>query len=55
MEEERWVTIGAASNGLHLVIVHTWQPTGPHSAIARIISARRAKRLEILEYQENQG
>ena len=53
-DEERWITIGVPTNGLHLVVSHTWQPTGPNSAMARIISARRAKRPEILEYQENQ-
>ncbi len=53
-DEERWVTIGAATNGLHIVLVHTWQPTGPRSAIAGIISARRATRAEIVEHQENQ-
>ena len=52
-KEERWVTIGVARNGMHFVLVHTWQPTGQNSATARIISARRAVRAEILEYQEN--
>ena len=49
--EERWITLGRASNGWLAVVVHTWTDTGPESARIRIISARRANRAEMKEYQ----
>ncbi len=51
--EERWITLGRASNGWLIVVVHTWTDTGPDSARIRIISARRANRGEMKEYQED--
>jgi hypothetical protein len=28
-QEERWITLGQAANGQYLVVVHTFQHTGP--------------------------
>ena len=51
-DEERWVTIGQADNGAHLVVVHTFAPNGPDTALVRIISARAATRRERQAYRE---
>ncbi|MGH8671735.1 MAG: BrnT family toxin [Burkholderiales bacterium] len=50
--EERWVTLGCAENGMHLVMIHTYQETGATSASVRIISARRATKEEIRDYEQ---
>ncbi len=52
--EERWISIGHASNGQMLLVIHTWQDLSPSSARVRIISARPANRAEIHEYEEHQ-
>lgn len=40
--EERWIALGPASNGMLLVVVHTWTEVDPLNVIVRIISARKA-------------
>jgi uncharacterized DUF497 family protein len=49
--EERWFTLGIASEGKLLAVSHTYRPTGPASARARIISAREATRHERQQYE----
>lgn len=49
--EERWVTLGRAGNGRTLVVVHTAVQTLPTEIRVRIISARKADRDEILDYE----
>lgn len=49
--EERWVTIGYASNEQILVIIHTWKWIAADEVKIRIISARKADRGEIWNYQ----
>jgi len=44
--EERWFTLGRASEGKLLAVAHTYRPTGPASVQVRIISAREATRRE---------
>jgi uncharacterized DUF497 family protein len=51
-EEERWVTLGAAENGRFPVVVHTFRPVGPADAAVRIVSARRATKREIADYEK---
>ncbi len=51
-DEERWFSIGAASNFSLLVVVHLWKGVDPETTKIRIISARRATRVEIGYYQE---
>ena len=48
--EERWVTLGRADNGRHLVIVHTVRHNGVTDVLIRIISARFADRDEASDY-----
>ena len=50
--EDRWVTLGQASNGELLVVAHTFSETGPTSALVRVISARPATRRERDKYEE---
>lgn len=49
--EERWFTLGRASDGRLLAVSHTYHPTGPASAQVRIISAREATRRERDQYE----
>jgi len=51
-EEERWVTIGMASNSQTLVVVHTDRINVKGEEIIRMISARKATRKEKIEYEE---
>ena len=52
-DEERWVSLGEASTGNLLVVVHTWVDTDPDRSAVRIISARRASRKEARQYRED--
>lgn len=51
-QEERWVTLGRAENGQTLVVVHTSQWIEPAEIKLRIISARKADRDEIQDYEK---
>lgn len=50
-DEERWFTLGMARSGILLAVAHTYWSTGPTSAQARIISARRATQRERKDYE----
>jgi len=50
--EERWFTLGMASNGKLLAVAHTYTATGAASARVRIISAREATRNERRQYED---
>lgn len=50
-DEERWFTLGTASDGKLLAVAHTFQHTGPDNAEVRIISAREATRQERRQYE----
>jgi hypothetical protein len=49
--EERWFTLGRATEGKLLAVSHTYLPTGPASAQVRIMSAREATRREREQYE----
>jgi uncharacterized DUF497 family protein len=51
-DEERWVTMGEASTGNLLVVVHTWREMDPFRTAVRIISARRPTPRETRQYRE---
>lgn len=51
-DEDRWATMGIDSNGMLLVVVHTFQQLDASSCRIRIISARKATRKESKQYQE---
>ena len=48
-EEERWVTMGLASEGRIIVAAHTYRRRGKQEFV-RIISARKATKREITQY-----
>jgi uncharacterized protein len=50
--EQRWQTIGMVSGTHLLVVAHTWGETLTYESHIRIISARRASRLEERIYEE---
>ena len=50
--EDRWATIGIDSNGILLVVVHTFQQLDVDCCRIRIISARKATRKESKQYRE---
>jgi len=52
--EERWVTSGKDKRGSVLILVHTFVEVSAQECRVRIISARRATKREIKQYQENQ-
>jgi len=51
--EDRWFSIGCASNGALLSLVYLWSETGAETTKIRLISARRATPREIQQYREN--
>ena len=50
--EDRWATIGIDKNGILLVVIHTFQRVDNNCIKIRIISARKATRKEVKQYQE---
>jgi uncharacterized DUF497 family protein len=51
--EERWFSIGFASNGAILSIVYLWSESDPVTTKIRLISAREATKMEIRRYKES--
>ena len=50
-DEERWVSVGCSSEGMLLLMIHTFIATSSHYALVRIISARAATRHERKQYE----
>ncbi|MBU0474593.1 MAG: BrnT family toxin [Bacteroidetes bacterium] len=50
-DEDRWITMGIASNGNLIVVVHTYKEINETVSI-RIISARKATQKEKKQYKE---
>lgn len=51
--EQRWQTMGIVGSVALLLVAHTWQVTEDNSEHIRIISARRATRMEKIVYEKN--
>jgi uncharacterized protein len=51
--EERWFSVGCASNGVILVVVYLWSDADHSSTKIRLISARKATQAERHHYQED--
>jgi uncharacterized protein len=51
-DEERWISLGRAANGLLLLVVHTFSTAAPNTALIRLISARPATRREREQYEK---
>jgi hypothetical protein len=50
--EERWVTLGKDRRGSVLILVHTFLEVSTEECRVRIISARKATKREIKQYEE---
>ncbi len=50
-DEDRWVTMGLVKNQHYLLVVHTYKDQQGTSVTIRIISARRATKNEIKQYE----
>ena len=50
--EERWVTMGRSADTKTLVVVHTYRVSQGDLEMVRIISARKATRKEVRQYEE---
>jgi uncharacterized DUF497 family protein len=50
--EDRWFTLGYDASGRLLAVAHTYEITGPTNVRVRIVSARKATRLERRSYEE---
>lgn len=50
--EERWITIGRAAQQHTLVVVHTYRMLSDVEECIRIISARKATKREVRQYEE---
>jgi uncharacterized DUF497 family protein len=51
-EEERWITIGKDSREVVLVVVHTFREVAADEWLMRVISAWKATKNEIKQYEE---
>jgi len=49
--QDRWITMGISGNGNILVVVHTFKDINENNTLIRIISARKATKREIRQYQ----
>ena len=50
-EEERWVSLGMDKSGAILVLVHTFSEISADECKVRVISARKASKREIRQYE----
>src|ERR1035441_6957647 len=50
--EERWFSVGCASNGVVVFVVYLWSDTDPATINIRLISARKSTQAEDRQYQE---
>ena len=50
-DEDRWITLGLDRTGTLLVVNHTFREETPESARVRLISARKAARTELKQYE----
>ncbi len=50
--EERWFSIGCASNGAVFSAVYLWSDADPSTTKIRLITVRKATQAEIRYYQE---
>jgi len=53
-DEERWVSLGKDRGGRVLILVHTFLEVSAEECTVRIISARKASKREIKQYEETQ-
>ena len=49
---DQWITIGINTNGLPIVVNHTYNQVNKNTIIIRIISSRKALKNELKQYME---
>lgn len=50
-DEERWVSLGRVENGQTFVVIHTFEQVTATEIRIRVISARKADRYEVRDYE----
>jgi uncharacterized protein len=50
-KEDRWITVGRDYSENTLVVVHTFVQEDDNASLIRIISARKATKSEIIQYE----
>ena len=50
--EERWLSVGCASNGVLLSVIYLWSDADPAATNIRLISARKSTQAEVHQYRE---
>ncbi len=50
--EERWFSVGCASNGVVLSVVYLWSEADADATKIRLISARKSTQAESCQYRE---
>jgi hypothetical protein len=50
--EERWISVGCASNGVVLSVVYLWSEADSAATSIRMISARKSTQAENRQYRE---
>ena len=51
--EERWFSVGCASNGVLLSVAYLWSEADAAATNIRLISARKSTQAECRQYQES--
>ena len=51
-KEDRWITLGIDDSGILLVVSHTFREINASVCNIRIISARKAAKREVKQYEE---
>ena len=51
LEEDRWITIGKVRGNVVLVVIHTFHQENTDNFRIRLISARKATKKEIKQYE----
>ena len=51
IDEDRWITLGSCGTELIIVVIHTFNQLNSDDIQIRIISARKATKREIKQYQ----
>jgi uncharacterized protein len=53
-DEERWISLGKDRRGNILLLIHTFSEVSANECKVRIISARKANKKELRQYEEPQ-
>jgi uncharacterized DUF497 family protein len=51
-DEDRWITLGKDDNDVPLVVVHTFREITEEECTVRVISVRKATKMEMKQYPE---